>query len=354
MKVAITADIHLRTKQKTPHRWQALENILSQLSDQGIDTLIIAGDLFDAESHNYAQFDELSKKGKFKKIDIHIIPGNHDAGIKQANFTAPNIKVYDQPKMVGLNKLSFLFIPYLADQTMANVLADCHHQLEQPWVLIGHGNWSETIRTINPVEPGVYMPLSKKVVQQYQPSLTVLGHIHKKMNDTNYQVYYPGSPCGLDITETGRRSYIVLDTTNLNVSRKQVNTDILYFDEKLVVYPMEKEKKYWQQLADEIKAKWDLSSKEKKNTVIRINISGFASNKRKLKEFFEQKFNQFQAWKDNKIDVSQVGSSTENYELLNISQQVNKRIKQLDLKADDQQPSKEEIIAQAVKTIYSQ
>lgn len=350
MKLAITADVHLRSKDKTPKRWIALENILNQLRSRKIKDLIIAGDLFDAESRNYSEFDKLCKNKKFKEIDIHIIPGNHDLGLKETNFVADNIHIYEQPAIVNQNDLKFLFVPYLPDKTMASVLADFAPK-DSPWVLIGHGNWAETIRSINPTEPGIYMALSKKVVKEYQPSLTVLGHVHKKMDDHDYNVYYPGSPCGLDITETGRRSYLILDSDTLGIQRKEIETGVLYFDEDIVIYPIENEQKYWQKEAVKLKSKWNLKESEKEKAVIRINISGFSSNKRELKNYFDKEFKDFEGWKEKKIEMSNLNSS-DNYELLKISEQVSKRINNLELPPKEGEPTNDQILYQAIKTIY--
>lgn len=41
MKLAITADVHLRTKNETPERFNALEKIFQQIKDRDISTLII-------------------------------------------------------------------------------------------------------------------------------------------------------------------------------------------------------------------------------------------------------------------------------------------------------------------------
>ena len=97
MKLAITADTHLKKRNETPERWNALENILEKLFEKGIKNLIISGDLFDKETHNYSEFDKLCKKKKFENINLHIIPGNHDKGLKKVNFTADNIEIYENP-----------------------------------------------------------------------------------------------------------------------------------------------------------------------------------------------------------------------------------------------------------------
>ena len=229
---------------------------------------------------------------------------------------------------------------------MGHVLAENKDNLKSPWILIGHGNWAETIRTPNPTEPGVYMPLSRSILKSYQPALTVLGHIHKPLAETKHNVYYPGSPCGLDITETGPRTYLTLDLKNLEIESQTVKTETLYFDEQLVVYPMEDEEEFWQQELDQLKSAWDL-----KRSVIRVKVSGFTTNKRKLKQFFEQELAGFTGWKGEKLDLSDLNSA-DNEELLKITQHVSQKIKQLELPVKAGEPTRKQILQEAIKSIY--
>ena len=49
MKIAVTADLHLKSREECPERWNALENIINQMLAEDIKILIIAGDLFNIE-----------------------------------------------------------------------------------------------------------------------------------------------------------------------------------------------------------------------------------------------------------------------------------------------------------------
>ena len=86
MKVAVTADVHLRTRLDHPERYNALENIFEQIEAEGIHTLIIAGDLFDKDFCTYVQFERLCRA--HPSVHVHIIPGNHDSGIGEALLRA--------------------------------------------------------------------------------------------------------------------------------------------------------------------------------------------------------------------------------------------------------------------------
>ena len=122
MKIAITADIHLKTDKENPERFNALQDILDQLADENIKHIIIAGDLFDIESQNYSIFDELCKKEEHRSTNFYIIPGNHDPSISSKYFTSENIKVFDKPTFQDFDDCtsSFFFIPYFAGKSMGD------------------------------------------------------------------------------------------------------------------------------------------------------------------------------------------------------------------------------------------
>ena len=182
MKIAVTADIHLKADDKEgnkyPERLNALRYILDSILKDGIRNLIIAVDLFDIESQNYSVFDQLCRESKYSGINIYIVPGNHDPAINPKYFTAASIKVFSDPKILTLNNssdflqeaspgsastdadlLSFFFIPYVPGKSMGEILAEYKQILPRRWVLIGHGDYLSGIKIPNIYETGVYMPL---------------------------------------------------------------------------------------------------------------------------------------------------------------------------------------------------
>ena len=61
MKIAVTADAHLRAEAGHPERYNALENVFAQTVEAGIENLIIAGDLFDKDFQDYSKFEKLCR-----------------------------------------------------------------------------------------------------------------------------------------------------------------------------------------------------------------------------------------------------------------------------------------------------
>ena len=124
MKIAITADVHLTSYERNPERYHALENILDQLVDDNINTLIIAGDLFDSSCNNPGEFEDLIGKEQYKNLAIYIIPGNHDPSLSAGTFTTQNIHYITEPEITKLlGEVSFIFVPYQSEKTLGEVLA---------------------------------------------------------------------------------------------------------------------------------------------------------------------------------------------------------------------------------------
>jgi len=257
MKIAFTADIHLRTAAESLYKYNALRDILHQMGDTGIENLVIAGDLFDKQFSNYAEFEKFCGRYNEQGISFHILPGNHDAGIKTGSFAADNINVYDKTELVKFEEkcMPVLFVPYLEGKTIGEEIAPHKNRLDPAgWILAAHGDWLGSSIEANPSEPGTYMPLTKKDMSMYRPARVVLGHIHKPLDINN--LHYCGSPVGLDINETGKRRYLTMDLRNNNLETHNVNTDVLYFNPILYIYPMENEKTFMEDQISGIIGGW--------------------------------------------------------------------------------------------------
>ncbi len=246
MKVAITADVHLTTRNEHPDRFHALIKILRDAKNEGISHLIIAGDLFDASRQTYNEFEALCQRVKESGMQFTIVPGNHDPAINNQTIVGDNINIISTPTLQEIAGGTFLFVPYRHNETMGDVLAEFADKLpSDKWILVGHGDWSDSWRMPNPTEPGVYMPLTRRDISAYRPARVFLGHIHRFLDQP--PVHYVGSPCGLDITETGRRRYLIYETDSNQVVPQTIETDVIYFNEQFVILPCQDELAYLKQ-----------------------------------------------------------------------------------------------------------
>ncbi|TET14078.1 MAG: hypothetical protein E3J77_05375 [Actinobacteria bacterium] len=353
MKIAVTADVHLKTKEKSPERWNALSNILDKMLSEDIKTLFIAGDLFNEESQNYSEFDEFCKNTKYtsNQIKFHIIPGNHDPSIKQQYFTSDNIRVFSKSEIIKLGEppAIFLFIPYLPAKSMGEVIAEYKENLPKLWILIGHGDYMAGLRDPNPYEPGIYMPLTRNDIQYYNPVKIILGHIHKKINLG--KVYYPGSPCGLDINETGKRSFLIVNTDTLEVVEKVINTDYIFFNETLISLPTTNEFEYIERKIQEMVRKWNIGKNEASKVRIRLKIKGYTSNKNKLLEITKKTLKDFTFYNREEPDLAEV-SIFNDPERIAIVEKLRDEIEKL--KWDNEITSKEDILEKSLHIILKE
>ncbi len=329
MKIAITSDIHLSslspktvqsppdgiadTGMQNPERFNALRSILDQMLNGQIYHLIIAGDLFDEKSQNYSVFDLLAGSKKYSEINFYIIPGNHDPLLSGKYFTAENIRVFNEPDIITFkdSQVQFFFIPYTPGRSMGEVMAGYFDKNREecfapksPWILIGHGDYLGANAEPNIYEKGVYMPLSRRDIEYYGPAKVILGHIHKKMQAG--KVIYPGSACGMDINETGKKSFVVFDLNDLSVSEKTIYTDLIFVNESIVMLPVENEQAYIEERIEELIKSLELNKSEISKVRLRLKFSGYSRDKNRLEKIIKNALAEFTFYDESGPDLSEV------------------------------------------------
>jgi DNA repair protein SbcD/Mre11 len=352
MLVAVTADLHLTPRREHPERFLALENILARMREAALSELIIAGDLFDQEIRNVSDFEAVCRDPLNRSIRFHLLPGNHDAGLSQKAFAAENVIVHSSPEIFKADPASLpvCLMPYRNDQTMGEALAP-HAAGFVPgaWILMGHGDWMEGMREPNPLEPGVYMPFTRVDLETWKPVRVILGHVHKPQ-DLGV-LHYPGSPCGLDVTETGRRRFLVLDTESGFVQFRTIEAGPLFFDESIVMLPLEDESAYLGRVLESMVGRWGLRDSEKERAQVRIKVTGYTTDKRRLSEAIRRGLEGFRLLPDGEADLSDV-SVSEDVERAQLAEHVRRQIEKMDWPSGPDAPGRDAAFLHAVKTIY--
>jgi DNA repair protein SbcD/Mre11 len=357
MKIAITADIHLKTNKEYPERYNVLKNMLDQLIEEGVSSLIIAGDLFDLKSQNYSLFDELCKQEKYSQIQFYVICGNHDLAIGPKYFTADNIRIFNEPHMMtfGDTGVNFFFIPYLFGKSMGEIIAGYRasykEALSSTWVLIGHGDYLSGMRELNTYESGIYMPLSRSDIEYYEPAKVFLGHIHKKMDLG--KVHYTGSPCGMDINETGKKSFIILDSNNLDITTKTTVTDYIFFNDTLIVIPTSNEFEDIRSKVTNVIKSWELSKNEISKARIRLKVRGYTSDRKKLDSVLKESLSMFSFYNNEAPDTTEVLLFNDP-ERISIVERVKERIDALEENLAYSQANKDNILEQALNIVLKE
>lgn len=348
MKIAVTADVHLTAWKDHPERYSALKNILKQMKEMRIENLIIAGDLFDKGFQNYSEFEALCKE--YSCAQFHIIPGNHDPDICEGDIPGENIHIYTEPRIEEFDSLPFLFLPYEENLSMGEKIAPMEDNISQkPWILVAHGDYFAGVKERNIMEPGTYMPLVKKDLDRFKPKTVLLGHIHKAVDMDN--IHYPGSPCGLDINETGKRSFLLYDTLDRTLESRMVETDILYFSETFVIVPVANEIKELEQEIDHRINSWNIDSSYFDKVRVRVSTTGYSSNKEAILNTLLQKLGNFRFYKNEDPDISGL-STSKNPQLSSIAIETKNFIAKMDWNFGGDEPDRKEVVNAALTVIY--
>ena len=351
MRVGITADLHLTTKDSHPERYNAFLNILQQCKQNEIERLIISGDLFDAPLSNYSEFESICKSSEFSKIELHIIPGNHDANINNKQIVATNVRIFDQPACIKLaDGWEACFIPYRDAQTMGKAIGDVLEKGDNSqWALIGHGDWFGSFDEPNPYEDSkIYMPLTRKELDMFKPDFVFLGHIHVPQKNGN--VYYAGSPCPVAANETGYRRFLTLDTEYGKVDEIRVYNDFLFFNARLMVMPTKDEENLLLRQIEACKLDWNISENDIKRVKIRVDAIGYSNDREFIVKTIEKGFDEFEFL--DTPDVSKVGVAND-IERNFIIEQFQEKLKNTDYPIGEEgQPDKEQITLKAMELVY--
>ncbi len=354
MRIALTADCHLTTQAKNPERFQALGNIFKQCEENDVQLLVIAGDLFDKDLPNYAEFEELYQTNRTGDLATVIIPGNHDYRLSQGALLGEGLQVYSEPTLKPLNdSRKILFLPYQENKTMGELIAPFANDLQgQRWVLVSHGDWTASINSPDPYEKGLYMPLTRADLQTFQPELVFLGHIHLAQRDQN--IHYPGSPCPLNISETGLREFLILDTDRGEVTSHLVDSPLIYFDERFVMLPSENGLDLLISEVDHRIESWNIPKGWKDKVQIRIEISGSSGfDRQEILNTINNTFSDFTYYKGEEPQLSELIHNVDP-DRIEISNQVKNWIDKLDWRIDPESPTKMQILEQALKIIHGE
>ena len=217
----LTADLHLGMSNNS------VVDSESNLPSQLIDTkyrllemvwwaskddhqLVVAGDVFDSVSpkaHVIEALFEVFAYAKKRKVQIILIPGNHDCDVKwdatvvakAANFD--NVTVISAPTVLKDTSQDVAYLPHMPRQEMERWL-DANGSYGQYFkrlnaaLLIGHGT---VAGAKNSSEVEMEAGNSIEFIPKEHPRFhhVILGHIHKQQEvatSRGYSVWYPGSP----------------------------------------------------------------------------------------------------------------------------------------------------------------
>jgi len=351
MKIAVTADNHLSTKDTYPERFTTFSSIIKKCDNLSIDLLIVAGDMFDKIGHSFTEFESIYRDNEPKGLRTIVIPGNHDVELAPGMISLDNLEIINEPELRSLeNDWIVLYVPYLEGKTMGEVIAPFSDEIKgEKWVLVGHGNWTQGLHSPNIYEPGVYMPLTQSDIIQYKPEKVFLGHIHMPFYQS--KVYYPGSPCPIDITETGIRKMLVFDTGTSEVKFHTVDSPLLFGNEEFVVLPGEIG---LERLKQQIKTRiedWGVEPEWNKRVKVRVKVKGYTHDRPAVEELVRESFEPFNYYNPEESIIDELKHS-EDRDRAFLVEQFKNWIENIDLPEGTDEPSHDDILIEALNIIY--
>jgi len=204
MKIALINDIHYGVKADALYMLDYQEKFFNEvffpaLKAQNVKTVLIGGDVFDRRKYiNFRTlkrakqmlFDTLHKE----KINVHIIPGNHDCLDKNTNDVNSielllsdydNIEYIDKPKTLTFLDKSIDMIPWINSENYKDTLKWIQNSKSE--ILYGHLELAGFDMLVGiPNEHGMSPKLFKKYKRVWS------GHFHHMSQKGN--ILYTGAP----------------------------------------------------------------------------------------------------------------------------------------------------------------
>ena len=224
MRVAIITDTHYGARKCSKHLHDYFElfykNVFfPSLEEEGIDTIIHMGDVFDSrKSIDYYSL-EWAKRVVFepmKKYKVHAITGNHDCYYKNTNeINSPelllndysNIKTYSKATDINIDGLDILLLPWISTDNFDESLFMMKKSKSK--VVMGHLELNGfRAHRGHVMEDGMKIDAFNKFDKVYS------GHYHTRSDDG--RIFYLGNPYEMFWNDVNApRGFTLFDTDTL-------------------------------------------------------------------------------------------------------------------------------------------
>ena len=308
IKIVHTADNHIGISYNTvgqaktelvKERLESLKRIVDEGNKENANYLVIAGDLFDVTKLNKSRTAEVIKILKGFKEKVIVIPGNHDFYIDEVDSLWHYFKLnVDAEKIIVLHEYE-VYVDAIGDQEVRFYPAACRTLHSQDnmigWVKneeknpnaihigIAHGN----VDGLGRDEDGKYFNMKAESLTGAGVDFWLLGHIHvpyptQESINTNPGYFMSGThmPDSWKSTNIGNAWIIEIDKSK-NLKAKKIQPTKFRF--KVI-------EKELRSLVDIDFLKSELSSYDRKNTAVRLNLKGILVDQELgvLNEFFKE------------------------------------------------------------------
>ena len=224
MKVALLGDTHfgVRNDNQAFHDYYELfyKNVFfPYLKENGIDTVVQFGDLFDRRK--YINFNTLARSRNYffnvlrdEKITMHVFVGNHDTFYKNTNeINSPelllheyeNIHVYSDPDTLILDQTPIAMLPWVCSGNYQRCINFINETPAQ--ILFGHLELAGFEMHRGAVNS--HGQFDNKLLEKFD--LVCSGHFHHR--STRGNIHYLGTPYEMSWSDyNDPRGFHILDT----------------------------------------------------------------------------------------------------------------------------------------------
>jgi len=267
---------------KEPSRLKVLEWIMEKAKDYKVDSIIIAGDLFDSDTEATILRSEVRKIFEKSSSKLFLLPGNHDVESYGINYDyGENVrKIMKRPfEQFTIEDISFVGVPFQSQK-----FSDCVTDLsEKTDVIIAHGTlYDLSILPVLNVEDIEYMPIYPGDLKNLC-RIALLGHIHSAHLELEYEttrVIYSGAPIALNTKCRTPRKISLIEINKKKIVVNSIEVEIAPFWKELnyFVFPGNEEK-----VLNQIEQ--ELNGFAGKNILPSITVKGFiAGNEGEFKK----------------------------------------------------------------------
>lgn len=222
------ADIHLDSPLRGLERYEgapveeirsatrrALENLVRLATDEQVDFVLIAGDLYDGDwpDHNTGLFFAAQMaKLRAANIPLFLITGNHDAAKKMTrSLPLPeNVTMlsYERPETVLLEEIGVA----IHGQGFGEAKVDRNVVPDYPAAVPGYFNIGMLHTSLDGAEGhSSYAPCTLNDLRSRSYDYWALGHVHNRaIVEDDPKVVYPGNIQGRHIRETGAKGCMLV------------------------------------------------------------------------------------------------------------------------------------------------
>ncbi|PEF64177.1 metallophosphoesterase family protein [Bacillus cereus] len=236
MEMNVAQSVWERMKQST---FESFERIVDKAIQERVDFVLLAGDLYDAETRSLrAQVFVREQMKRLSQYDIpvFIIHGNHDhLGGSWAAIEFPeNVHVFTEPYVEeksfyknGELLASIYGFSYLQQAVTDNMTAQYTKMSDAPFHIgMLHGSVE------GDAEHNRYAPFQIRELKEKQFDYWALGHIHKReiLSEEPY-IIYPGNIQGRHRKETGEKGAYLIELTKKGSQCSFFHTADVVWDE---------------------------------------------------------------------------------------------------------------------------